>query len=113
MSLIYLGGYMENDLSELLGNGPYPFPLKEFEDFTECYKASGIVIIITKTDLLLTKSQGTHSHDSYEFLIPFVSMPFICCSGKSYYVRQDSVFPINANQEQMTISVKITKNTDK
>lgn len=90
---------MENDLSELLGNGPYPFPLKEFEDFTECYIASGIVIIITKTDLLLTKSQGTHSHDSYEFLIPFVSMPFIYCSGKSYYVRQDSVFPINTNQE--------------
>ena len=90
---------MENDLSELLGNGPYPFPVKEFEEFTECYKASGIVIIINKADLLLSKSQGTHSHDSYEFLIPFVSMPFIGCSGKSYYVRQDSVFPINTNQE--------------
>jgi len=90
---------MENDLSELMGNDPYPFPLKEFEDFTECYKASGIVVIITKADLLLSKSQGTHSHDSYEFLIPFVSMPFIGCSGKSYYVRQDSVFPINTKQE--------------
>jgi len=90
---------MENYLYKLLGDGPYPFPLEKLEDFTECYKASEIVIIIAKTDLLMSKSQGTHSHNSYEFLIPFVSMPFIGCSGKSYYVRQDSVFPINSNQE--------------
>jgi Transcriptional regulator containing an amidase domain and an AraC-type DNA-binding HTH domain len=90
---------MSNRYNELLGEGPYPFPLDKLEDFTEYFEGSDLAIIFTRTDMTLNSNLGEHRHDSFEFLIPFVPMSFVGCEGVNHFVRGNSVFPINSNQE--------------
>lgn len=86
-------------INKLLGNGPYPFPLDKIEDYTRLYESASLNIVIMKTNISFTAGPEAHSHDSYEFLIPFKPMPYIGCEGKSLFIPNDMVFPINPLQE--------------
>ncbi len=90
---------MERLVNELFGTGPYPFPLDKIEDYTRYYESASINILITKTNISFTAGPQLHSHDSYEFLIPFKPMPYIGCDGKCLSVPKDMVFPFNPLQE--------------
>lgn len=94
-----MGAIMKNLINKLMGTGPYPFPLDEIEDYTRYYESDCINIIIAKTNISFTAGPQIHSHDSYEFLIPFKPMPSIGCGGECFFVPNDMVFPINPCQE--------------
>lgn len=86
-------------ISELLGTGPYPFPLDKLEDYTKFYESKSINIVITKTNISFVRGSEVHSHDSYEFLMPFKPMPYIGCDGRVIFVPNQKIFPINPFQE--------------
>lgn len=90
---------MNKLIDKLLGSGPYPFPLNKIENFTRYYESSCVNIVITKTSVSFTMVPQIHSHDSYEFLIPFTTMPYVGCDGMCIPVPEGAVFPINPLQE--------------
>lgn len=89
---------MENLFRVLLGNGTYPFPLDEIESYARYYESNCINIVITKANISFTAGPQIHSHDSYEFLIPFKVMPYIGCEDRCFFVPKNMVFPFNPLQ---------------
>lgn len=89
---------MDNLFRLLLGDGIYPFPLDKIENYTRYYESNCINIVITKTNISFTAGSQNHSHDSYEFLIPFQVMPYIGCEERCFFVPKNMVFPFNPLQ---------------
>lgn len=90
---------MNQLLVKLLGIGPYPFPLDQIEDYARYYESEHINLVITKVNISFTAGPQVHSHDSYEFFIPFQSIPNVCCGEKHLFVPKDMILPINPFQE--------------
>lgn len=77
----------------LLGDGPYP---EGFNESTIILNSNTLCIIFNSVPLDFIS--GSHSHEGYEFLIPFKIMPYIEVDKKNYCNEGNKVFPINSHQ---------------
>jgi AraC-like DNA-binding protein len=91
-------GDMVGDLKRLLGEGPYPFPdYEEDNPLVHIYHGAGAAIIKSYNEMYLPK--GIHTHNSYEFTIPFTNMPPSYAGSRTVYFERNKLLPFNANQE--------------
>ena len=82
---------------KMLGDGPYPLPIKQFFEEVNTYVNQDLCIIIPKTGIDFLK-KDFHIHDSYEFLIPYSTLPFVDVEDRCYSFNKGYVFPINSGQ---------------
>lgn len=87
---------MQNGLKRLLGDGLYPFPLDRAEEVMKIYLGNNAVIIASNKDFDLI--QGTHAHESFEFLIPLTPLVALVDKKKTEY-EPHRLYPINSCQE--------------
>jgi len=81
----------------MLGNGPYPLPIKQFFERVNTFVNQDLCIITPKSNMDFPK-KDFHVHDSYEFLIPYSTMPYVDVDNKCFSIYKDYIFPINTGQ---------------
>jgi AraC-type DNA-binding domain-containing proteins len=88
---------MSEAVRKLLGEGPYIFPVDNVEasNEVEAYLGAGIIILSTTKNVDFSV-KGYHAHESYEFLVPFSSMPPLDLEGKLVSFEKNRVFPFNS-----------------
>lgn len=94
---------MEQQLSKILGEVPFPFCTTDQDNIADTYYNSSMVIIDgwRGVDLPL----GSHAHSSYEFTIPRTSLEIIKIDNKTIPVQFNKIEPINPGQQHGTVAV--------
>ncbi len=88
---------MEKRLKRLLGDGPYPFSLEDnSESPIEAYTGTGMAVLSQKR--AADMPCGTHTHSSYEFVIPIINMNNTVVENKPFKFNNQELFPINSGQ---------------
>ena len=82
---------------KMLGDGPYPLPIKQFFEEVNTFVNQDLCIIIPKTVIDFPK-KDFHVHDSYEFLIPYATLPFVDVENRCFSINSGCIFPINSGQ---------------
>ncbi len=85
------------DMLKMMGEGPYPLPMDSFIKKVNMCMDAGICIISSKSGIdFLEKAQ--HVHDSYEFTVPYTTMPYLSLGGKIYSGEKGKIYPMNSGQ---------------
>lgn len=87
---------MDYALRQFLGDGPYPFPLTKINEVLEVHASTSLVVLAPK--VAIDMPRGTHTHSSYEFLIPLTPMPPGQIDNKRMVFEVNKLFPINSMQ---------------
>jgi AraC family transcriptional regulator len=87
---------MTEHLARFLGDGPYPFPLDRPGDMVDFFYSDTVALIVSKTTLDLPAL--THSHDSYEFVLPLSVMPKSQIENKVVSFKPERLYPLNSEQ---------------
>jgi len=89
---------MDGRIKRLLGDGPYPFPIGEIggDDNIDAFVGQGMLVLSSKDSMYMPK--GSHSHASYEFLIPLSDMPYTGVETRIINFEKNKVFPLNSEQ---------------
>jgi len=85
------------DQLKMLGEGPYPLPLKNFIEIINIYMDTDICIIIPKHGMDFPE-KAQHVHDSYEFTIPSSPMPYASLEDKCFSAEKNKILPFNSGQ---------------
>ncbi len=88
---------MEKRLKRLLGDGPYPFSFEDnSESPIEAYTGNGMAVLSQKH--AADMPCGTHTHSSYEFVIPIINMNNTVVENKAFIFEYQKIFPLNSGQ---------------
>jgi len=89
---------MDERIKRLLGDGPYPFPTDEIdgESNIDAFVGQGMIILASKGSINMPKA--SHSHTSYEFLIPLSDMPYAGVETRIFNFEKNKLFPLNSEQ---------------
>ncbi|HHV98028.1 MAG TPA: helix-turn-helix transcriptional regulator [Clostridiaceae bacterium] len=82
---------------KMLGDGPYPLPVKQFFERVNTFVNQDLCIIAPKAYLDFPK-KDFHVHDSYEFLVPYSTMPYVDVDNRCFSINKGYIFPINTGQ---------------
>ncbi|HHW31276.1 MAG TPA: helix-turn-helix transcriptional regulator [Clostridiaceae bacterium] len=82
---------------KMLGNGPYPLPIDQFFKSVDTFVNSDLCIIATKPTIDFPV-KDSHTHYSYEFIIPHSPIPYLSIENKCFSANEASIFPINSGQ---------------
>lgn len=91
---------MEQQLSKIVGEVPFPFSMIDSPNTTDVYYNSSMVIIDSSRGVDFPL--GSHAHSSYEFMIPRTSLTVIKLDQNTFPVEFDKLKPINPGQEHGT-----------
>lgn len=75
-----------------------PLPLEDYLPSIILCESKNMYITIPKSDVDFA-FKDTHAHTGYEFMIPFIDMPYLELDGKTLLVRRNHILPINPEQE--------------
>lgn len=90
---------MDERVKRIIGDGPYQFNTNELEDDCSIDAFLGQGMIVVKTKDCINISKGSHSHASYEFIIPLLSnTPCAGVETRVFNLEKDKLFPINSEQ---------------
>ncbi|SFG82717.1 AraC-type DNA-binding protein [Desulfotomaculum arcticum] len=85
------------DQLHMMGKGPYPLPMNRFMKKVDICMDTNVFITIPKSGIdFLEKAQ--HTHDSYEFVIPYTVMPYLSLEKKRHVGEKNKITPINSGQ---------------
>ena len=89
---------MDERTKKLLGDGPYPFQIDEFvgEPKVDAFICQTMIILASKGNISMPK--GSHTHESYEFLIPLSDMPNTAVEKRLTNFEKNKLFPLNSEQ---------------
>ncbi|MEN6324886.1 MAG: AraC family transcriptional regulator [Syntrophomonas sp.] len=87
---------IEQQLSKILGEVPFPFSITDPENTVDVYYNSSMVVLDTKGSVDFPCD--FHAHSSYEFLIPITSLTVIKLDHNTFPVEFNKLMPINPEQ---------------
>lgn len=82
---------------KMLGDGPYPLPKNQFFEIINTSVNQDLCIITPKTSIDFL-NKDSHAHDSYEFIIPYSTMPYVGVENRCFAINKGNIFPINSWQ---------------
>lgn len=88
---------MQNHYDRQSLTGPYPFPISDLGNILYWFDTPDINITVPKKSFDFSPQPG-HSHNSYEFLIPYTPMSHIGVEKRTISVDRNTLIPINPQQ---------------
>lgn len=85
-------------ITKFLGNGPYPFPYEKITDYLELHCTNDVCVSISKCPTEFDDDMIGHSHDSYEFIIPYTAMPNVYIDKHKLTADANTLISINPYQ---------------
>jgi len=87
---------MDKLTERFLGEGPFPFQIDNIADSVELYKNDRLMILLSQKRLNLF--EAVHSHESYEFMVPFSDSVPARLERHRTIIEKNKLFPINTEQ---------------
>ncbi|SCY91367.1 helix-turn-helix domain-containing protein [Alkaliphilus peptidifermentans] len=86
------------DKVKILGEGPYPLPMDDFQKKINLSMDTDICIIIPKVGIDFPDNAQQHVHDSFEFFIPSSTMPYLSLEKQCYIGEKGKIWTVNSGQ---------------
>lgn len=87
---------MSEALKKFLGDGPYPYPPKEFAEAVNMHLTDKFIVLQPKTALNFVEE--SHAHESFEFLIPGSAMPLAKVEKRLFQFEVNKLFVFNSEE---------------
>ncbi len=81
--------------TKMLGDGPYPLPMEDFIKAVTICMDTDICVIMPKSGIDFPE-KAQHTHDSYEFTIPFDTIPYLSLEKVRHSALEGRILPINS-----------------
>ncbi|MBC2727353.1 AraC family transcriptional regulator [Desulfosporosinus sp.] len=86
------------NLKKTFGEGPYPFPIQNMEDFFDVYASDTTVMLEPKPHVSFDLYPGSHNHSDFEFLISYSVLKYLGVENKRLNIGPKYILPINSDQ---------------